>query len=154
MNKNFFTLLLMTFLFVSALTYGQEDKRIKIEISLKDGNKIVKGTVRSATFSFTKSANNIAQKDGTEKAEVKNNYYFSLDFEKQDIALLTAFMKNKAGIDGEITLTDTYGKQPTRKFDFTKGKIDSLSDQLTADYTSSYMSLVCETLIIDGVKID
>ncbi|MBZ4037595.1 hypothetical protein K6T82_22730 [Flavobacterium sp. 17A] len=154
MNKNFFTLLLMVFLFVSTLTYGQEEKRIKIEISVKDANKEIKSTLRSATFSFTKSVNNVTGKDGVEKPEVKNNYYFSLDFEKQDIALLSAFMKNKAGIDGQITMTDTYGKQPTRKLDFTKGRIDSLSDQLTADYTSAYISLLCDTLIIDGVKID
>ncbi|WP_289659921.1 hypothetical protein [Flavobacterium panacagri] len=149
MNKKIFTSLLIACLFLSALTYGQqEDKRIKIEISLKDGNKVVKGAVRSATFSFTKSVIN------SETNEIKNNYYFSLDFEKQDIALLAAFMKNKAGIDGQITMTDTYGKQPTRKFDFTKGKIDSLSDQITADYNSAYMSLICDTLVIDGVKID
>ncbi|NWL03362.1 hypothetical protein DM790_21255 [Flavobacterium collinsii] len=149
MNKKIFTSLLVVCLFLSALTYGQqEDKRIKIEISLKDGNKVVKGAVRSATFSFTKSVMN------TETNEIKNNYYFSLDFEKQDIALLTAFMKNKNGIDGQITMTDTYGKQPTRKFDFTKGRIDSLSDQITADYNSAYMSLICDTLVIDGVKID
>lgn len=149
MNKKIFTSLLVVCLFLSALTYGQqEDKRIKIEISLKDGNKVVKGAVRSATFSFTKSVMN------AETNEIKNNYYFSLDFEKQDIALLAAFMKNKAGIDGQITMTDTYGKQPTRKFDFTKGRIDSLSDQITADYNSAYMSLICDTLVIDGVKID
>ncbi|AWK06167.1 hypothetical protein HYN56_18820 [Flavobacterium crocinum] len=149
MNKIFFTIVTFACLFFSVLTFGQqEEKRIKIEISLKDGNKVVEGAVRSATFSFTKSVIN------SETNEIKNNYYFSLDFEKQDIALLTAFMKNKAGIDGQITMTDTYGKQPTRKFDFTKGRIDSLSDQITADYNSAYMSLICDTLVIDGVKID
>ncbi len=135
-------------LFISSLSYGQEDKRIKIEIALKDGNKTTKAVLRSATFSFTKST-----AIGTE-SEIKNNYYFSLDFEKQDIALLAVFMKNKAGVDGQITMIDTFGKLPTRKFDFTKGRIDSLSDQLTADYTSSYISLLCDSLIIDGVKIE
>ncbi len=149
MNKIFFTITIISSLFFSALTFAQQDdKRIKIEISLKDGNKLVKAPVRSATFSFTKSVVN------SETNESKNNYYFSLDFEKQDIVLLTALMKNKAGIDGQITMTDSYGKQATRKFDFTKGRIDSMSDQITADYNSSYMSLICDSLIIDGVKID
>ncbi|CAM3733222.1 hypothetical protein [Flavobacterium chungbukense] len=149
MNKNFFTLLLIGCLFFSVLTFGQqEDKRIKIEIAVKDGNKIVKGTIRSATLSFTRSVVN------SETNEIKNNYYFSIDFEKQDIALLAAFMKNKSGIDGQITMTDLFGKLPNRKFDFTKGRIDSLSDQITADYTSAYLSLLCDSLIIDGVKID
>lgn len=149
MNKNFFTLIMAACLFFSALTFGQQDdKRIKIEISVKDGNKIVKGTIRSATLSFTKTVIN------SETNEIKNNYYFSIDFEKQDIALLAVFMKNKAGVDGQITMTDVFGKLPSRKFDFTKGRIDSLSDQITADYNSSYLSLICDSLIIDGVKID
>nr|WP_294784285.1 hypothetical protein [uncultured Flavobacterium sp.] len=149
MNKIFFTITLFTCLFFSVVTFGQkDDKRITIEISLKDGNKIIKAPVRSITFSFTKSVVNAETNEG------KNNYYFSLDFEKQDIALLTALMKNKAGIDGQITMTDSYGKMPARKFDFTKGRIDSMSEQLTADYSSSYMSMICDTLIIDDVKID
>ncbi|UPZ14695.1 hypothetical protein [Flavobacterium humidisoli] len=152
MNKKFFTLLMVASLFISSITYGQEDRRIKIEIALKDGNKTVKALLRSATFSFTKTS--LAAADGTDKSEVKNNYYFSLDFEKQDIALLAVLMKNKAGVDGQITMTDVFGKLPTRKFDFTKGRVDSLSDQLTADYTSAYISLLCDSLIIDGVKIE
>jgi len=152
MNKKFFTLLVVACLFISSITYGQEDRRIKIEIALKDGNKTVKALLRSATFSFTKTS--VTAADGTDKSEVKNNYYFSLDFEKQDIALLAVLMKNKAGVDGQITMTDVFGKLPTRKFDFTKGRVDSLSDQLTADYTSAYISLLCDSLIIDGVKIE
>jgi hypothetical protein len=152
MNKKIFTLLVVACLFISSITYGQEDRRIKIEIALKDGNKTVKALLRSATFSFTKTS--VAAADGTDKSEVKNNYYFSLDFEKQDIALLAVLMKNKAGVDGQITMTDVFGKLPTRKFDFTKGRVDSLSDQLTADYTSAYISLLCDSLIIDGVKIE
>lgn len=149
MNKIFFTIKLFTCLFFSVVTFGQQDdKRITIEISLKDGNKSIKAPVRSITFSFTKSVVN------AETNEVKNNFYFSLDFEKQDIALLATLMKNKAGIDGQITMTDSYGKMPSRKFDFTKGRIDSMSEQLTADYSSSYMSMICDSLIIDGVKID
>lgn len=149
MNKNFFTLFVIACLFFSLTTFGQQDdKRIKVEITVKDGNKIIKGVLRSATVSFTRSIVN------AETNEIKNNYYFSIDFEKQDIALLSAFMKNKNGLDGEITMTDVYGKLPTRKLEFTKGKIDSLSDQITADYNSSYMSLNCDSLIIDGVKID
>ncbi|MCR4033747.1 MULTISPECIES: hypothetical protein [Flavobacterium] len=149
MNKIFFTITIIATLFFSVLTYGQQDdKRIRVEISLKDGNKVVKAAVRSVTFSFTKSVVN------SETNEVKNNYYFSLDLEKQDIPLLATFMKNKAGIDGMITMTDNYGKLPMRKFDFTKGRIDSMSDQINGDYSSAYISLISDSLIIDGVKID
>ncbi|KAF2508289.1 hypothetical protein [Flavobacterium foetidum] len=154
MNKKFFTLLVFVLCFFTELMHAQqEDKRIKIEITLKDGNKTIKAAVRSATFSFTRSVNNFS---GTESKENKetNNYYFSLDFEKQDIALLAVFMKNKGGVDGQITMTDSYGKLPSRKFDFTKARIDSLSDQINADYSSSYFSLICSSMIIDGVNLN
>lgn len=154
MNKKKFTLLLIVFCFLTGMSYGQqEDKRVKIEITVKDGNKTIVAPVRTATFSFTTSANNSTATDGSEKKEQTKNYYFSIDFEKQNIELLKAFMTNKNGLDGAITVVDSYGKLPSRKLEFTKANIDSLSDQITADYTSAYMSIVCATLIIDGVKV-
>lgn len=141
---------------MTGLSYGQqlEDKRVKIEITVRDGNKTIIAPVRSATFSFTTSTNSSTATDGTEKKEQMKNYYFSIDFEKQNIDLLRAFMTNKNGLDGQITVVDSYGKMPSRKLEFTKANIDSLSDQITADYTSAYMSIVCSTLIIDGVKVE
>lgn len=154
MNKKKFTLILIAFCFLTGMSYGQqEDKRVKIEITVKEGNKTIVALVRSATFSFTTSTNNVTTTDGTEKKEQTKNYYFSIDFEKQNIELLKAFMTNKNGLDGYITMVDSYGKMPSRKLEFTKANIDSLSDQTTADYTSAYMSIVCATLIIDGVKV-
>ncbi|MFB9079194.1 hypothetical protein ACFFLS_04000 [Flavobacterium procerum] len=155
MNKKFFTLLVFALCFFTELVHAQQqdDKRIKIEITLKDGNKTIKGAVRSATFSFTRSVNNFSGTESTENKET-NNYFFSLDFEKQDIALLTVFMKNKGGVDGQITMTDSYGKLPARKFEFTKARIDSLSDQINADYSSSYFSIICASMMIDGVNVN
>ena len=154
MNKKKFALILIAFCFLTGMSYGQqEDKRVKIEITVKDGNKTIVAPVRSATFSFTTSTNNSTASDGSEKKEQTKSYYFSIDFEKQNIELLKAFMANKNGLDGAITVEDSYGKIPSRKLEFTKANIDSLSDQTTADYTSAYMSIVCATLIIDGVKV-
>lgn len=156
MNKKKFTLMIIVFCFLTGLSYGQqlEDKRVKIEITVKDGSKTIVAPVRSATFSFTTSTNNITATDGSEKKEQTKNYYFSIDFEKQNIELLKAFMTNKNGLDGQITVVDSYGKMPARKLQFTKANIDSLSDQITADYTSAYMSILCTSLIIDGVKVE
>ncbi|KFF06447.1 hypothetical protein [Flavobacterium reichenbachii] len=155
MNKKNFTLLLIVFCFWTGLSYGQlDEKRVKIEITVKDGSKTITALVRSATVSFSKSAaGSVAADSGDKKSESKY-YYFSLDFEKQDIALLKAFMKNKNGIDGQITMVDMNGKLPARKFEFTKATLDALSDQLTADYTSTYMSIACSSMIIDGVNLE
>ncbi|MNY73077.1 hypothetical protein D3C86_2117700 [compost metagenome] len=49
---------------------------------------------------------------------------------------------------------DTYGKTPSRKFEFKGATLEALSDQLNGDYSSSYFSLNCKTLIIDGVTLE
>ncbi len=156
MNTKKFTLLIIAFCFLTGLTYGQqlEGKSIKIEITVKVGNKTIIAPVRTATFSFNTSISNGTATDGIEKKAQKKNYYLSIDFEKPNIALLEAFMANKNGLDGQITMVDSSGKIPLRKLEFTKANIDSLSDQITADYTSTYMSIMCATLIIDGVNIE
>ncbi|QSW88787.1 MULTISPECIES: hypothetical protein [Flavobacterium] len=151
MNKKILSFLLISFLFLTQITYAQlEEKRTKVEITVKDGNKTITVPVRTATVSFTKG---IASQDPLDKTD-NRNYYLTVDFEKQDTNLLRAFASHKNGLDGQITMIDTFGKLPTRKFEFKGGKLDSLSDQLSADYTSSYYSIYCNLLIIDGVTIE
>ncbi|RZJ52080.1 MAG: hypothetical protein EOO44_12920 [Flavobacterium sp.] len=156
MNKKIFTIVLTAFLFLTGISYGQqfEEKRVKIEITVKDGNKTITVPVRSVTLSFSKPLSVATATDSTEKKAETKYCNFSLDFEKLDIALLKAFMKNKSGIDGQIIMVDSYGKVPTRKLDFTKATLEALSDQLTADYNSSYMSISCASLTIDGVNLE
>nr|WP_315222676.1 hypothetical protein [uncultured Flavobacterium sp.] len=152
MNKKSLTLLAIVFFFLTQISYSQfDEKRTKIEISIKDGNKTIIVPVRSSTVSFSRSANSV--KD-TENSNDSKNYYLSIDFEKQDINLLRAFAKNKTGIDGELTMIDIYGKAPSRKFEFKGATLDALSDQLNSDYSSSYFSLNCRSLIIDGVTLE
>ena len=153
MNKKFLSITFLLFCFLSQISYGQvEEKRTKIEITVKDGNKTITATVRSATASFTRPSA-LVPKDPLEKTDPRS-HYLSIDFEKQNIALLGAFVKNKNGIDGELTIIDTYGQTPSRKFEFKGATLDALSDQLNGDYSSSYLSLNCKTLIIDGVTLE
>ena len=156
MNRKNLILLLTVCCFLTGLSYGQqyEEKRVKTEITVKDGNKTIVAPVRSATFSFSTSTNNFTSTDGTEKKVLTKNYYLSIDFERQNVALLKAFMANKNGLDGEITAVDSFGKITTRKIEFTKAVIDSLSDQINGDYASAYISFTCTALVIDGVKIE
>ncbi|MDR7212413.1 hypothetical protein [Flavobacterium piscis] len=153
MNKKILALSLVFFCFLTQINYGQiEEKRTKIEITVKDGNKTITVPVRSATVSFTRPST-LVSKDPIEKTDPKS-HYLSIDFEKQNIALLGAFVKHKNGIDGELTIIDTYGQTPSRKFEFKTATLDALSDQLNGDYSSSYFSLNCKTLIIDGVTLE
>lgn len=149
MNKKSLSLLLIIFCLATGLASAQqlEEKRVKIEITVKDGNKSITSSVRTATFSFTKPAE--SSTDASQK-----NYYLAIDFEKQDLNLLRAFAKNKNGLDGQLTMVDTYGKMPSRKFEFKAATLESLSDQLNGDYASSYFSLNCSMVIIDGVTIE
>ena len=152
MNKKILSLILLFFCFLTGMVQAQQsdDKRMKIEITVKDGNKTVSALIRTATFSYSKPAN--TDTDGKDKYPTKN-FYFSLDFEKMSIPLLQAFTKNKNGVDGVITMTDTYGKSPARKLEFTKATLESFSDQLAADYASAYFTIGSDTLIIDGVNV-
>ena len=151
MNKKILSLLLICLCFLTQISFGQiDEKRTKIEISVKDGNKMLTVPLRSATISFTKGAN---YKDPEDKTD-NRSYYLNIDMEKQDINLLRAVAGSKNGLDGQITMVDTYGKTPTRKIEFKAAKLDALSDQLTGDYSSSYFSFYCNLLIIDGIKIE
>lgn len=156
MNKKIFTIVLIALCFLTAKSFGQQpdDKSVRIEITVKDGNKVITAPLRSASLAFSKSSGNVTGTDGVDKKVETKTYFFAIDFEKQDLNLLRAFMKNKSGLDGEITMVDSYGKLPTRKMEFTKATVDSLSEQLTGDYNSSYISISCATLIIDGVTIE
>jgi hypothetical protein len=149
MNKKSLSLLIIIFCFVTGFSSAQqlEEKRLKIEITVKDGNKSITSAVRTATFSFTRPV--AASSDTSQK-----NYFLSIDFEKQDLNLLRAFTKSKNGLDGQLTMVDIYGKAPSRKFEFKGATLDALSDQLNGDYSSSYFSLNCSLVIIDGITIE
>lgn len=151
MSKKILSFLLIAFCFLTQITYGQlDEKRTKVEITVKDGNKTITVPVRTASVSFTRG---VVSKDPLDKTD-NRSYYLTLDFEKQDTNLLRAFATSKNGLDGQITMVDTFGKLPSRKFEFKGGKLDSLSDQISSEYTSSYFSLICNLLIIDGITIE
>lgn len=133
-----------------------EEKRIKMEITVKEGSKQVIAAVRSFTVSFNRL--NAPVKDSVNKnlpaAELPRGHYLSVDFERQEIQLLRAFIQNKGGLDGQIIATDSYGKLPPRRIEFKSAVLETMTDQATGDYGSAFMTLNCEGLIIDGVKLE
>lgn len=154
-----FWFFVLAFLYLSAETASAqyaEEKRVKMELTVKDGNKMVVAAARSFTVSFNRSnapAKDTANK-GVSPAEPVRGHYLSIDFEKQDIRLLQAFMQNKGGLDGQLITTDSYGKLPPRKIEFKSAVLETMNDQCTGDYGSAFMTLSCEGLIIDGVKLE
>lgn len=145
-----FLIVIILFLPVQLLLSQQTDeKRMKVEVSVKDGKNQVVSVLKSYTISYNKTLLNNDDKSSDVKA-----FYLSLDFEKQDIPLLRAFVQNKAGLDGQITVTDSYGKLPSRKIEFKSAVMELMTDQTTGDYHGMYMNLSSNTLIIDGLKIE
>ncbi|BAP31758.1 uncharacterized protein CHSO_2721 [Chryseobacterium sp. StRB126] len=145
-----FLICILLFLPIKMLFSQQTDeKRLKIEITVKDGKSQLVSVIKSYTISYNKTLLTAENKSNDVKA-----FYLSLDFEKQDIPLLRAFTQNKNGLDGQITITDTYGKLPPRKIEFKSAVMDVMTEQTTGDYNGMYMNLSSNVLSIDGLKIE
>lgn len=138
--------------FFSNLLFSQQtdEKRMKIEVSVKDGKNQIISVIKSYTISYNRT---LLTPENNKSGETKA-FYISLDFEKQDIPFLKAFVQNKTGLDGQITVTDTYGKLPSRKIEFQSATMDVMNDQSMGEYTGMYMNLSCNILTIDGLKIE
>lgn len=144
----------LAFLYLStgtALAQQEEGKRLKIELTVKAGNEQVTSAIRSFTVAYNRALNDTG-KDSV--AEPPKGHYLSIDLEKQHIPLLRVLMPNRKGLDGQITVVDTYGKLPTRKIEFKLAVMETMNDQVTGDYGGAFMTLNCATLIIDGVKLE
>ncbi|UHO40108.1 hypothetical protein H5J24_08910 [Chryseobacterium capnotolerans] len=146
----FLTFLILFFPAKMLLSQQTDEKRMKIEVSVKDGKNQIASVIKSYTISYNRT---LITPENNKSGETKA-FYISLDFEKQDIPFLRAFVQNKAGLDGQITVTDTYGKLPSRKIEFQSATMDIMNDQAMGDYTGMFINLSCNILTIDGLKIE
>ena len=142
------------------LTFAQQtdENRMKIEIIVKQGKEEIKAKLSSAAISFSRPPTYGAKPDSTIKSNAdlvkERMYYMAIYLDRQSVGLMRAFLKNKDGIDGYLTMEDTYGKIPSRKIEFKSAILDALSDQLALEPTNVYMTIKCGEMIIDGIKID
>lgn len=65
----------------------------------------------------------------------------------------------KSIFDGSITITDTYGKLPTKTIKFFKASLYSFSDEYSSTYYADsignvVISLSCSSLSINGILIE
>lgn len=146
----FLTFLILFFPAKMLFSQQTDEKRIKIEVSVKEGKNQIASVIKSYTLSYNKT---LLTPENNKSGETKA-FYISLDFEKQDIPLLRAFIQNKSGLDGQITVTDTYGKLPARKIEFQSATMDVMNDQTMGEHTGMFMNLSCNILAIDGLKIE
>jgi hypothetical protein len=73
--------------------------------------------------------------------------------------LLNIISKRQNRFDGTITITDSYGKNPTKTIKFKGATLYTYSEQLSeipysGAYGSCALSITCKELIIDGVNIE
>lgn len=150
-------LLIFTFCAFLQLAHSQstDEKRMKIEICIKNGNEKICTALQSVMFSFNRPAVSDSQQVSTANQENSRIYYLAIYLERQNISLLKALIRNKNGVEGIITMTDTYGKLPAREINFRSAVIDSFNDQFVNEYPgTAYMTLRCAEIIIDGLKIE
>lgn len=154
-------LLIFIFLFLPVkllLAQKEDDKRMKIELIVKDGKNTTSSALKSFTTSYNRtlvtSEKKTPGKAPNHEEDVVKPFYLSMDFERQDIPILKAFSDNRTGIDVLINVTDTYGKLPSRKFEFKSAVMDIMTDQVVGESTAAYITVGCIGLTIDGVKID
>lgn len=149
-NRKVYWLLPVLFLFANVVNaQSSEEKRMKIELTVKHGSETTVSILSSTSISFTR------QDYAVDSSNLPiRNFSLAVNFDKPSIQTIRAFIKNKNGVDGQITVVDTYGKLPSRKLEFKSAILDGLSDQFTSDYTTMYFTMRCAELTIDGLKID
>lgn len=139
--------LLLFGMFVNA--QSSEDKRMKIELTVKHGTETIVSTLSSSTVAYTR------QDYAVDSSSLPiRNFVLSVNFDKSGIQTLRAFIKNKNGVDGQITITDTYGKLPSRKLEFKSAIMDGYSEQFASEYSSMYFNMRCAELTVDGLKFE
>ncbi|MBC6113178.1 hypothetical protein H7U22_22425 [Pedobacter sp. CCM 8938] len=85
--------------------------------------------------------------------------YLNLDVKNLPDEMLKLMAGRKSIFDGTITITDSYGKLPTRTIKFFKASLYSFSDQYSSAYYADSIgnvavSLSCSSLSINGVLIE
>lgn len=153
---------------VSGFTYAQEERN-KITMTINHGGKNVTAELTAVNFGISRyepyptevpAATDAkpADKSKTVLAPA-GQHYLSLSIKKVSPELLKIFGKKGVKFDGTITLTDTYGKNPTSELKFTKATLESYNDQFSSvsyddNYSYSAITLKCEGVTINGVAME
>lgn len=150
-------------------TYAQSDEsRTKIQLAIMFKGKSIITDLNSVATSLSRyydtSPMSAAAKDTTKKqlqtaSATQGQYYINMDAKSISDELLKVLAGKQNRFDGTITITDAYGKKPTRTIAFKQAALYSYSDQYsTMSYTDSYASTAisfdCKELSINGIALE
>jgi hypothetical protein len=138
---------------VSASAQQSDNQRMKIEMTVRDGTNSIVSNLSNFSVSFSRPSTDTTVKAVANVDDYKP-CYLVISFDRLDIPLLKVFTQTKGKLDGEIIVTDSYGKFPPRKIEVKSLVMDGMNDQLTGEYSAAYMNLSCKELVIDGVKLN
>ena len=173
--KNLFKASLLLFIFniISFGSYAQDDSRIKIVLSLIANGKAINTPLNGVSTSVSRYYDEVVTvpigTKGKDTTAVKSNapiaankagvFYLNLDAKSFPDELLKVVAGKNSNFDGTITITDSYGKIPSRTIKFFKANLYSFSDQYSSTYYndsigSAAISLNCGSISINGILIE
>ena len=166
-NTFAFAALLSLFTLLGTKTYAQnEESRTKIQMTIVSGGKSITVDLNSVSTSLSRSYDELPTVESKDTVKNKNNaaypgaFYLTVDAKRISDDLLRVFAKKKDRFDGTVTITDTYGKIPTRTIRFKKASLYNYSDQMSTasygsdSYGSSALSFGCEEVAVNGIVIE
>jgi len=173
MKKLFTTALLLALTILSFNGYAQEDSRIKIVLSVSANGKVINTPLNGVSTSVaryydeaisapvgSKAKDTAAAKLNVPATGAKaGNFYLNLDAKSVSDDLLKLVTGKNTSFDGTITITDSFGKLPSRMIKFFKANLYSYSDQYSSTYYndtvgSVAISISCSSLSINGILIE
>ncbi|HMR82891.1 MAG TPA: hypothetical protein PKE30_07155 [Niabella sp.] len=153
--KQLFTLsaILLVLTLFCTVAKAQNEKRYSIEMTFTHKGKIIITPLASASYSLNRDVY-----DSDSLYPSKKYIYYSVVPLKLDKDLLSAIKDKKASYDIQITMTDTYGKEPKKETLLKKASVSAISESYSPynyDYAGSVnLSLMAESIVIEGVEIE
>ncbi|MFC4210862.1 hypothetical protein ACFOWA_06705 [Pedobacter lithocola] len=173
--KNLISTILSLFLVIVFLqkSHAQEETRVKINLSVTANGKQINVPLNSVSTSVSRYYDEVNTtpvaakgKDSTStKADIPTSgfkagiFYLNLDVKNLPDDVLRLIAVKKSSFDGIITITDSFGKLPTRTIKFFKATLYSFADQYSSSYYGDSIgnvsiSLSCNSISINGISIE
>lgn len=157
-----FTLLALLVTFSKTTVAQMNEQRVKIEMSLDYGGKKIITALNSVSTSLARTETQVPAKADT-TSKIKGLYgtgiYMNIDVAIVSDDLLRLLAKKDAKVNGTITITDTYGKLPSKTIVIKNAILYSLSDQYSTSvygdaYGSAMISLTCDQVSVNGITLE
>lgn len=132
---------------------AQNEKRYSIEMTFTYKGKMIKTPLSSASYSLNRESY-----DSDSLYPRKKYIYYAVVPLKLDKDLLLAIKDKKASYDIQVTMTDTYGKEPKKETLLKKASVSAISESYSPynyDYAGSVnLSLIAESIVLEGIEIE